>query len=81
MPQTMEKAKIFAPYCEPINQLTKLIHAEESFLRSKSQSASPDIPRLLRNTVHYRVHNSPPLVPILSQMNPAHLSLFPYNPV
>jgi hypothetical protein len=45
---------------------------------ANSHSSGQQISRLLRNLkVHYRVHNSPPLVPILSQMHPVHT--FPHN--
>jgi hypothetical protein len=51
---------------------------KSSSWEANSRLASQEIPRHLRHPkVHYRVHNSPPTVPFLSQINPIH-TLPPY---
>ena len=47
------------------------------FSEANSSTASKETHNILRKpNAHYRVHNSPPLVPILRQMSPVHVTLY-----
>jgi hypothetical protein len=63
----------FSPYFPNITDWLTDPMQQNSSWEADSHSANQEIPGIIRSpTVHYRVHNSPPLVPMLCQMNPIH---------
>jgi hypothetical protein len=58
---------------ENLPNVCLLTHGAEPFLGSRHYAATQELLSILWNqNVHYRVHMSPPLVPILSNINPIH---------
>ena len=60
----------------PSYLFTYLLHGEKSFSRSYEVTSSQLVKKfpafLWKLKVHYRIHNCPPPVPILSQLDPVH---------
>ena len=63
---------VFSKHVEDDYSLTHSTEKSPSWETNRF-AASQEIPRILWNpSVHYRIHKCPPLVPILSQLDPVH---------
>lgn len=78
----MDRPRIFNKYyattaCHSIHSpYLKNLKEQRHSLQPNCSSACHEISHILRNVkVPYRVHNSPPLVPTISQINPIHAIL------
>jgi hypothetical protein len=61
-------------------KVSVLTAGAELFLRANRSSATQEIPLILLNPkFHYRFQKGSPLVPILSQLDPVHVSPFHFS--
>ena len=58
---------------QQVANIKYLTNSTEKSWEAKTFSVSQEIPRILLNPkVYYRIHNCPPPVPVLSQLDPVH---------
>jgi len=75
LPSVLTKEPTNKSNNQPITYLLTYFMEQSSSREANRFAASQKIPSILWNPkVHYRIHKCPPPVPILSQLDPVHIS-------